>query len=157
MGVDLTAGGLAQIAAAGKPSAKPPAPPTDKERVLSVQWVDRAGVRQHREVTSRVLTPSERLQVARAMASLTGGILWESFPPGARLRIEALATVAVQLREIPPDFDEALQVDDELLIATFHACQAHDSEFFRGSPEQSQGDEERPRVVVEVKNAPSAF
>jgi len=120
-----------------------------REQGLHVQYAAPDGQSHEGTLLSKIMNNDERLEVNRIAARLAG-VSWAQLPSPQAARIWALATVSVQLRDIPGWADKWLPEDDTLLFILFGECEKHASEFFR----PSGGEGEKSKATSRVRVAP---
>ena len=107
-------------------------------------------------VSSTVPNAKARQQISRSIAQQSGGLLWESFAEGDRLRMLALATIAHQVADIPDWLSTALEEDDAILFALYEGVDAHTARYFLGDLDESAEAPQKPRVAVTLPGWPAS-
>lgn len=133
-------------------------PLTPRELPLRVTYVAPDGKRHEDTVTSRVMDATDRAEKVRIMAAITGraGGVWGALPITEQAYVIALATVSVQLRNIPDWLNKWAPQDDALLMQLFEACEGHASRYFRRDAGASAADAAGARVSVAPVDVPGA-
>ena len=122
---------------------------TSNETVIDVRYTDPNGEKYEASVVSRVLTAGERTEVSRRMAR-EAQVPWANLPPEAALRIRVLATISVQLRNVPPWLSKWVGVDFALAYSLYEACVEHDARYLRGSAGEGTGAQDRINVGLRL-------
>jgi len=122
---------------------------TPREIQFSVTYPKPGGGDVQWSLTSRIMTAEERLRVAR-MVARAAVVPVDQLAEADRLRVQALAHCAVQLREPPEDFEKYATEDDELLFSVFAITQQHEAQFFRRSPLESAGDQDLAVILIDA-------
>jgi hypothetical protein len=118
-----------------------------REHAFDVEYLDPEGARHKNRVVSRILDGDERLTVAR-LSARRAGVPWEQLPSQVALRLWAVCTIAIQLRE-PPDWLSRWAVeDDALLFQLYDLCSQHDAFFFGADRGESGEAQSPPRVEL---------
>lgn len=136
---------LRELSRGGELATPPERELVSREHAFDVDYLDPEGRRHQDRVVSRILDGDERLMVAR-LAARRAGVPWEQLPSQVALRLWAVCTIAIQLRD-PPDWLSRWAVeDDALLYQLYEVCSAHDS-FFFGADRGEGGEEASPSRV----------
>ena len=120
-----------------------------REKQFLIKYEDPTGKQHEGAITSRILNNDEKLNVARIAARLSG-VAWANLPPTQAARLWALATISVQLRKPPVWFDKWVTEDDVFLFSVLHACEEHDSTFFRTGGGASKTDTAASRISIDT-------
>jgi len=125
-------------------------PLVKRELPLIVTYIDPDGEQHQDTLISKVPDGDGKLMIDRKMAMLAGGA-WENLSPMAKLRIEAIATLSVQLVSPPDWVNKWAVIDDELLFDLREQLGKHANLYFRPNIGQGQGAAEVARVAIYSK------
>ena len=118
-----------------------------REQGLHVKYTSPDGQTHEGTLLSKIMNNDERLEVNRIAARLAG-VPWGQIPTHQAARIWALATVTVQLRDIPGWADTWIPEDDTLLFSLFNQCEKHASEFFRTGGGEGETGKAASRLCI---------
>jgi len=121
-----------------------------RELPLIITYHDPEGERHQDTVISKVPDGDGKLLIERKMALLSAGP-WENLSPLAKLRIEAIAVLSVQLVQPPEWLNKWAVIDDELLFDLREQLGKHANLYFRPSVGQGAGDSAVSRVAIYSK------
>jgi len=121
---------------------------TPREVILKVSYRNpKSGVRMKADVTSRIMSDSERRATYLMMNQMAGGP-WENLPPDVRQHIAAVANCSQQLRNVPGWLWEAMGENPVLALVLFKEVQEHELRYFQGDDPEGETSEERWGVEV---------
>lgn len=126
-----------------------------REMELDLTYTDPEGQSYRTVVVSRIKTGEQRIQVGQIAAGLVSGSNWPSLPTAIQARVWTLANLTVQVAEAPDWLLRWAQEDDQLLFGVAQELEAHELRYFRGHPEQGEGDEVVSRVAISPVDAPA--
>lgn len=100
------------------------------------------------QFVSRVPNASSKSRAGRIMAELAGNYRFDVMPEHWKVWALSVASCATQLVTKPKWFDEKAGEDDNLLFAVQGRLEDHAERYFRSAPSASEGEAERPSVVI---------
>ncbi len=122
-------------------------PLVKREIAIKVEYIDPEGQKHIDAIISRVPDGDGRLKIDRQVALLSGG-MWANMPVYSQARLEAIATLAIQLISPPDWLSKWIVEDDDLLFSVWEGAKEHTTLFFRSSVAKSATGEEIKRVVI---------
>ena len=132
------------------PEPSPEAPVVPAALSFRVRYSSPEGERFEAALVSKVLDGDERLKVARICAKLAGGVRFDLLPGVDQARINALAMLAIQLRDPPEWVERWAAKDDALLGRLAEVCADHSARYFRRDAGESPEDAVAARVAVDA-------
>lgn len=134
-------------------------PLTPREETWSVRYTDPEGRRHVCAIVSRVPDADGIDGIARATMGLAARVLspgqvFDQLPQMEQIRIRAIATCAVQLRDIPPEVSRWVTQDPALWGVLAVRCEDHSARYFRRDAGESPEDAAAARVLVAAVGAP---
>lgn len=114
---------------------------------IDIKYTTPEGAQKSATISSKILTSSERIHVARAATNLLG-MQWDSAPAITRSYCWAIAWLSQSIENPPRWFSLAVAEDEALLFTVFEEVQRHEERYFRGSADPSDATAAAPRIRV---------
>lgn len=145
-------------AAANPPSVAPRETLVERVGQCHVTFSSPGGGVHEGSFTYEPPTLSQRAEISRIFAALTGGVPTSQLPVGDGNRFYAFAYLAVTLKTKPDWWDHWSQQHMGLLVQVFEEVLQHEQRYFLGDrdAEEGEGGMDEPTVVVRSGGAPSA-
>lgn len=125
---------------------------TPREITFEIEYLAPDGKDRRGVIKSVVLTSDGRLAKARIFATLTSGVSVDSLSQEDFFRLDALARLTTQAKDVPDWLLDACGEDLELLVTVHNMLMEHENRYFRGNAKK--GSEQAGPSRVRVTKSP---
>lgn len=128
------------------PEPEPGDDPRDREEYpFTFNWTDSRGKVWHGDFVNKILNVGERQQQGVLLATLQGGMPFESFSPFHRSLNTALSHLAYSLQKRPSWAKDLRKLlDPDLVLAVFEEVAGHEEKFWGRSSDPRASESQEP-------------